>query len=105
MPASLGRIPHATVRMRSIAPDVVLIYATGGGVKAQQKHKARGKLFVRERIDTLLDAGSPFLEIGALAGHKLYSDEVPSGGIVTGIGRIEGCVRCCFLGSPSPLFK
>jgi len=61
----------------------------GGGEKAIKKHKQRGKLLARERIDTLVDAGTPFLELSALAGHQMYGD-VPSGGIVTGIGRISG---------------
>jgi 3-methylcrotonyl-CoA carboxylase beta subunit len=61
----------------------------GGGEKATIKHKERGKLLARERIDTLVDNGTPFLELSALAGHNMYGD-VPSGGIVTGIGRING---------------
>lgn len=61
----------------------------GGGVKARGKHKARGKLLARERIDQLLDPGSPFLELSSLAGLNMYGD-VPSGGVVTGIGRISG---------------
>jgi len=62
----------------------------GGGAKSQQRHREQGKLFVRERIDKLLDPGSPFLEIAPLAGWGLYDDRLPSGGIVTGIGRIQG---------------
>jgi len=55
------------------------------------KHVARGKLPVRERIDKLVDAGAPFLELSALAGHELYNGiEVPGGGIVTGIGQVQG---------------
>jgi 3-methylcrotonyl-CoA carboxylase beta subunit len=61
----------------------------GGGEKAKLKHKERGKLLARERIDTLVDHGTPFLELSTLAGHQMYGD-VPSGGIVTGIGRISG---------------
>jgi 3-methylcrotonyl-CoA carboxylase beta subunit len=61
----------------------------GGGEKAKMRHKARGKLLARERIDNLVDSGSPFMEFSALAGHKMYGD-VPSGGIVTGVGRICG---------------
>lgn len=61
----------------------------GGGEKAKQRHKSRGKLLARERIDALVDPGTPFLELSALAGHQMYGD-VPSGGIVTGIGRISG---------------
>lgn len=62
----------------------------GGGEKAKLKHKERGKLLARERIDTLVDPGAPFLELSALAGHDMYEDHVPSGGIITGIGRING---------------
>jgi 3-methylcrotonyl-CoA carboxylase beta subunit len=62
----------------------------GGGIKARQKHEARGKLFVRDRIDLLLDEGSAFLELSALAAESMYDDAVPSAGIVTGIGRIHG---------------
>lgn len=69
----------------------------------QDKHRSRNKLFVRDRIDTLVDPGSPFLEVGALAGHHLYSDDVPSGGIVTGIGRVEGCVGSIGCAAVHPL--
>jgi len=62
----------------------------GGGEKYQQRHREQGKLFVRDRIDRLLDAGSPFLELSALAGWELYEDETPGAGIVTGIGRVSG---------------
>ncbi|KAH8272869.1 hypothetical protein KR018_006159 [Drosophila ironensis] len=64
---------------------------TGGGQKAIERHTARGKLLARERINLLLDKGSPFLELSALAGHELYGEEVVnSGGIVTGVGRVCG---------------
>jgi 3-methylcrotonyl-CoA carboxylase beta subunit len=62
----------------------------GGGEKYQQRHKARGKLLPRERLDTLLDDGSPFLEFSQLAAHKVYDDDVPAAGIITGIGRVSG---------------
>lgn len=66
----------------------------GGGEKAVLRHLSRGKLLPRERINTLLDPGSPFLELSQLAGYNLYGDEeVPAGGIVTGIGRVSG-VEC-----------
>src|SRR5204863_2636584 len=61
----------------------------GGGAKYLQRHRAQGKLTVRERIDRLLDPGSPFLELSPLAAHGLYDDEVPGAGIVTGIGRVS----------------
>ncbi len=62
----------------------------GGGEAARQRHRARGKLLVRERIAGLIDAGSPFLELSQLAAHGMYDNEAPGAGIVTGIGRIVG---------------
>ncbi|HTK45120.1 MAG TPA: carboxyl transferase domain-containing protein [Patescibacteria group bacterium] len=62
----------------------------GGDDKSIARHRERGKLPVRERIDLLLDPGSAFLELSALAATGLYDDEAPSAGIVTGIGRIDG---------------
>ena len=62
----------------------------GGGTAARERHAARGKMLPRERIRALLDSASPFLEFSQLAGHGLYGDPVPAGGIVTGIGRISG---------------
>jgi acetyl-CoA carboxylase carboxyltransferase component len=61
----------------------------GGGPKYRQRHEAQGKLFVRDRIDRLLDPGSPFLELSPLAAWGVYEDDAPGGGIVTGIGRIH----------------
>ncbi|WP_366941798.1 carboxyl transferase domain-containing protein [Asticcacaulis sp.] len=71
--------------------------AEGGSDSARQKHVSRGKLLPRQRVDALLDPGSPFLELSALAAHKVYEDEVPAAGIITGIGRIENteCVVVC----------
>ncbi len=65
----------------------------GGDEKARTRHVERGKLLVRERIDRLLDPGSPFLELSPLAAYDLYDDVVPAAGIVTGIGHVEG-VKC-----------
>ncbi|HSG62223.1 MAG TPA: carboxyl transferase domain-containing protein [Pseudomonadales bacterium] len=64
--------------------------AAGGGARYREKHTARGKLLARERIDALLDPGSAFLEIGQLAAMDVYSEEVPSAGVVAGIGLVEG---------------
>ncbi|WP_455385495.1 carboxyl transferase domain-containing protein [Acidihalobacter prosperus] len=64
--------------------------ALGGSEKARKKHADRGKLLVRERIEALLDPGSPFLELSGLAAHGLYKEAAPAAGIVTGIGRIHG---------------
>ncbi|WP_443190615.1 carboxyl transferase domain-containing protein [Pseudomonas indica] len=68
----------------------------GGGEKAQLRHTSRGKLLPRERINRLLDAGSPFLEVGQLAAHEVYGEDVPAAGVVAGIGRVEG-VECMII--------
>jgi len=62
----------------------------GGSPAAREKHIARGKLLARDRVDRLLDPGSPFLELSPLAAIGMYDDAVPAAGIVTGIGRISG---------------
>ncbi|KAM4049213.1 methylcrotonoyl-CoA carboxylase beta chain, mitochondrial [Anomaloglossus baeobatrachus] len=63
----------------------------GGGEKARTLHTSRGKLLPRERIDRLIDPGSPFLEFSQFAGYQLYgNEEVPAGGLITGIGRVSG---------------
>ncbi len=62
----------------------------GGGERARQRHLARGKLLPRDRVAGLLDPGTPFLELSPLAAWGMYGDEVPSAGIITGIGRIAG---------------
>jgi acetyl-CoA carboxylase carboxyltransferase component len=69
--------------------------ARGGGEKALEKHRSRGKLTARERIDRLLDPDTAFLELSALAAWELYDGQAPGAGIVTGIGVIEG--RECVL--------
>uniref|UniRef100_A0A3P9LYN8 methylcrotonoyl-CoA carboxylase n=1 Tax=Oryzias latipes TaxID=8090 RepID=A0A3P9LYN8_ORYLA len=69
-------------------------YQVGGGEKARRLHTSRGKLLPRERIDRLLDPGTPFLEFSQFAAYELYGkEEVPAGGIITGIGRVSG-VEC-----------
>jgi acetyl-CoA carboxylase carboxyltransferase component len=62
----------------------------GGGTRYIERHRAQGKLPARERIDKLLDGGSPFLELSALAAWDLYDGDAPSAGIITGIGRVSG---------------
>src|ERR1700704_3749978 len=64
--------------------------ARGGGDKAVERHRSRGKLTARERIDRLVDPDTAFLELNALAAWDLYDGDAPSAGIVTGIGVIEG---------------
>ncbi|OGT45710.1 MAG: methylcrotonoyl-CoA carboxylase [Gammaproteobacteria bacterium RIFCSPHIGHO2_12_FULL_41_20] len=65
----------------------------GGDAKSRERHCQHGKLLPRERLELLLDIGSEFLELSPLAGYQLYGDELPAGGILTGIGRIEG-IEC-----------
>ncbi|MCP4431961.1 MAG: methylcrotonoyl-CoA carboxylase, partial [Gammaproteobacteria bacterium] len=69
----------------------VATISLGGGERSREKHLSRGKLLPRDRIETLLDAGSPFLEIGQFAGYQMYGDDnIAAGGLITGIGRVNG---------------
>jgi 3-methylcrotonyl-CoA carboxylase beta subunit len=86
--------------MKAIVDDLkakVAKIAEGGGDDAKKKHIARGKLLPRERVNQLLDAGTPFLEFSQLAAWGMYKDEAPSAGLITGIGRVAGkeCVIVC----------
>ena len=79
--------------MMGVVDDLRAVVASikqGGGEQARERHTARGKLLPRERVRRLLDPGSPFLELSQLAGHGMYVDPVPAGGVITGIGRIAG---------------
>ena len=71
--------------------------ALGGPERAREKHLARGKLLPRQRVERLLDPGTPFLELSSLAAHGMYDDQAPAAGIITGIGRVSGreCVIVC----------
>ncbi|TYZ58906.1 hypothetical protein PybrP1_009510 [[Pythium] brassicae (nom. inval.)] len=91
---SLAHMDALTAELRARVAKVRL----GGGEKARARHVARGKMLVRDRIDSLLDRDSPFLELSPLAAYDVYDDDVPSAGIVTGIGRIHG-VECMILGN------
>jgi acetyl-CoA carboxylase carboxyltransferase component len=80
-------------RMSSLVAQLrqqLLAVRAGGGPDAVAKHRKRGKLTARERIDRLVDPGSDFLEFSALAAHEMYKGDAPSAGIVTGIGIVEG---------------
>src|SRR6266705_2180632 len=68
--------------------DRVNAVRQGGGPKYLQRHREQGKLPVRERVDRLLDPGSPFLELSPLAAWEMYDGEAPGAGLVTGIGRV-----------------
>jgi 3-methylcrotonyl-CoA carboxylase beta subunit len=78
---------HALVRALR---EKTALAALGGSGGARQKHTSRGKLLVRERVDLLIDPGTPLLEFSALAANGMYSGDVPAAGIVTGAGRISG---------------
>jgi 3-methylcrotonyl-CoA carboxylase beta subunit len=64
--------------------------AEGGGAKSRERHVSRGKMLPRDRVANLLDPGSPFLEVGALAAHGLYGGDAPGAGVIAGVGRIHG---------------
>ena len=64
--------------------------AAGGGERSRARHVARGKMLPRERVANLLDPGSPFLEVGAVAGHGMYGGAAPCGGAVAGVGKVHG---------------
>jgi len=68
--------------------DKLAVAARGGPQPSRERHVARGKLLPRDRVDALLDPGSPLLEIAPLAADGLYDDECPGAGIITGIGRV-----------------
>ncbi len=93
-----SRANEAAIRqaVEEIAEKAALVIE-GGGAKARERHLSRGKLLPRERIDRLLDPGSPFLEVSQLAAWGLHKGEVPSAGIITGIGRVCGqeCMVVC----------
>jgi len=79
--------------MRALVEDLrakVAVIKQGGGKTARERHIARGKLLPRERVRSLLDPGSPFLEIGQFAAFGMYGEEVPAAGLVAGIGRVSG---------------
>ncbi len=73
--------------------DKVAQIEQGGGPKYQERHLSRGKLLPRERINALIDEGSPFLELSQMAAYNVYGEDVPAAGIITGIGRVNG-VEC-----------
>src|SRR6185503_1155083 len=94
-PAFLENAAHH----RSLVDELKSVLSTvklGGGEDAVAKHRARGKMTARERIDNLIDQGAPFLELGALAAHGMYDGEAPSAGLITGIGPVEG-VECVII--------
>ncbi len=93
-PRAAGDAPRAGLaELSAQLRERLALVRLGGDETARARHVGRGKLLVRERVDRLLDPGSPFLELSPLAAWELYDDPVPAAGIVTGVGRIEG-VEC-----------
>ncbi len=84
--ARRARMEALVAELRSRTAEV----ARGGGEEALRRHRSRGKLTARERIDRLVDPDTAFLELSALAAWGLYGNEAPAAGIVTGIGVVEG---------------
>ncbi len=69
--------------------------ALGGDERSRQRHQQRGKLLPRERVEALLDTGSPFLEFSALAAYQVYDDDIPGAGLISGLGMVSG--QCCVI--------
>lgn len=90
---------NLTAHLAALSPvsDAAALAAQGGGDAAQSRHLERGKMLPRDRIAALLDPGSPFLEVGALAAHGLYDGAAPSAGVVVGVGCVMGrdCMILC----------
>jgi 3-methylcrotonyl-CoA carboxylase beta subunit len=84
--ANTAAMEQLVADLRNLAETVAL----GGGKASRERHLSRGKLLPRQRVDLLLDPGAPFLEFSQLAAYQVYREEVPSAGIVTGIGRVSG---------------
>lgn len=87
---------HLKAQVDDLRRRVNIIHQ-GGGSKAQERHTSRGKLLPRERLNALLDPGSPFLELSELAAYNVYTDDVPGAGIITGIGRVSGLECMIFI--------
>jgi len=74
----------------SLVQSAAYAAAAGGGEKSRERHLSRGKMLPRDRVANLLDAGSPFLEVGATAAHGMYDGAAPCAGVVAGVGRVHG---------------
>jgi len=88
----IANAAHMSAQVNDLADKIAQI-SLGGGEKAAERHRSRGKLLPRERINALLDDNTPFLEIGQLAAWEVYEDYVPCAGVIAGIGCVAG-VEC-----------
>ncbi|MCB1151540.1 methylcrotonoyl-CoA carboxylase, partial [bacterium] len=80
-------------RNLELCNDLAALHARlrdGGPDRARERHLSQGKLLVRDRIEKLLDPGTPFLEFSPLAAHGVYEDDVPAAGLITGVGSVHG---------------
>jgi 3-methylcrotonyl-CoA carboxylase beta subunit len=95
-PEARARAAHNRALVEELRTKVAAA-ALGGSQSSRDRHVSRGKLLPRDRVERLLDPGSPFLEIGQLAANGLYGDEVPGAGVIAGIGRVSGrqCMILC----------
>ena len=85
----LDNAAHMTTQINDLREKLSEI-KLGGGERSRERHLGRGKLLPRDRVNALLDEGSAFLELSQLAAYKVYDDNVPCAGIITGIGRVSG---------------
>src|SRR5882757_7372780 len=86
-----GEFAHRQERMEELVAELrerTAQVARGGGEKATERHRSRGKLPARERVDRLVDPGTAFLELNALAAWEMYGGDAPAAGIVTGVGIV-----------------
>src|ERR671920_995035 len=82
-----------TATLRGLTEDLrakVSEIKQGGGTRSSERHLSRGKLLPRDRVRTLLDPGTPYLELSQLAAYGVYEEQIPAAGILTGIGRVSG---------------
>lgn len=93
-PQALARAAHNRALAEELRAKVAQA-ALGGDEKSRNRHTSRGKLLPRERVERLLDPGSPLLEIGQLAADGVYGEDIPGAGIITAIGRVSG--RLCMI--------
>ena len=81
---------EANLAALKTAEEAALLAQAGGGEASRERHVSRGKLLPRDRVQALLDPGTPFLEIGATAAHGMYDGASPCASMIAGIGRVEG---------------
>ena len=94
-PTTVEHAPESHQELVAELKERLARASRGGGERARERHLSRGKLLPRDRINTLLDPGSPFLEIAPLAAEDMYNGKAPAAGIIAGVGLVEG--RLCMI--------